>query len=211
MRLTGTEDLRVQKTIEAIRGTFQRMLLEGDYANITVTGLCERARINKKTFYRYYPTLDDLLAELQQEYSAPYIDETKDLCLPADIEAITRAFFTYSAAQGELYDKITCSTTHTSIRDQMIEQVMGGYHDLTTRPEGWDEDEWGIYLAYVTCTPLPIYQRWVADGRRVPVDRLVEDACTLICTGARALQRRIEAEHVDTKRPDTPRPHQRLS
>ena len=36
MKLTGTEDLRVQKTIEAIRTVFEQMICEMDYHEMTV-------------------------------------------------------------------------------------------------------------------------------------------------------------------------------
>ena len=78
MILTGKEDLRVVKTIEAIKQTFDELICEKDFEKITVKELCDRARINKKTFYHYYPTLDDLLAELQLEISSSYIDMIKD-------------------------------------------------------------------------------------------------------------------------------------
>ena len=67
MKLTGTEDLRVRRTLEAIRRSFESLLLEKDYEKITVTELAERAMINKKTFYTYYQSLDDLLTEIQDE------------------------------------------------------------------------------------------------------------------------------------------------
>ena len=51
MILTGNEDLRVQKTIESVKSAFHELILEKDYEKITVKELCERARINKKTFY----------------------------------------------------------------------------------------------------------------------------------------------------------------
>ncbi len=69
MKITGYEDLRVQRTIKSIYDAFSELILERDYEKITVTELAKRAMINKKTFYRYYPTLDDLLAELQARYS----------------------------------------------------------------------------------------------------------------------------------------------
>ena len=59
MNLNGTEDLRVQKTITAIYQAFEELILTTDYEKITVAELARRARINrinKKTFYRYYPT-----------------------------------------------------------------------------------------------------------------------------------------------------------
>ena len=79
MILTGHEDLRVVKTIEGIKTAFEELICEKDYETITVKELCDRSRINKKTFYHYYETLDALLAELQLELSAGYIEIVKDI------------------------------------------------------------------------------------------------------------------------------------
>ncbi|MDO4846012.1 MAG: helix-turn-helix domain-containing protein, partial [Oscillospiraceae bacterium] len=61
MILTGNEDLRVVKTIAAIKRAFDELICEKDFERITVKELCERAQINKKTFYHYYSSLDELL------------------------------------------------------------------------------------------------------------------------------------------------------
>ena len=110
MILTGKEDLRVVKTIEAIKSTFEELICKKDYEKITVKELCDSARINKKTFYHYYPTLDDLLAELQFEISSAYIERIKDYRLPDEIKKVNRAFFEFSCSQGKVFEKITCST-----------------------------------------------------------------------------------------------------
>ena len=82
MILTGHEDLRVVKTIHGIKDAFESLICEKDYDKITVKELCALARINKKTFYHYYPTLDDLLIELQIELSSEYVELVKDFTLP---------------------------------------------------------------------------------------------------------------------------------
>ena len=109
MLIKGTEDLRIQKTMAAIKESFEALICEKDYHEITVTELCARARINKKTFYHYYPTLDDLLEEMQMELSSAYIELVKDCRLPEEAEKVNRIFFEYSAAQSLAYEKITCS------------------------------------------------------------------------------------------------------
>ena len=50
MNDTGKEDLRVIRTKEAIRKTFEKIICEMDYEQITIKELTERARINRKTF-----------------------------------------------------------------------------------------------------------------------------------------------------------------
>ena len=99
MKLTGTEDLRVQKTIEAIRAVFEQMICEMDYHEMTVKELCERAKINKKTFYRYYPTMDDLLLELQMEISSEYIEMISHYRLPEELDKVNETFFRYSVSK----------------------------------------------------------------------------------------------------------------
>ena len=54
MILTGHEDLRIVKTIEGIKTAFEELICEKDYEKITVKELCDKARINKKTFYHYH-------------------------------------------------------------------------------------------------------------------------------------------------------------
>ena len=57
MILSGHEDLRIVKTIEGVKAAFEALICEKDYEKITVKELCDRARINKKTFYHYYEDL----------------------------------------------------------------------------------------------------------------------------------------------------------
>ena len=94
----------------AIKESIEALICEKEYNEITVTELCQRAKINKKTFYHYYPTLDDLLREMQIELSSAYVELVKDYKLPEDAETVNRIFFEHSAAQGLAYEKITCSS-----------------------------------------------------------------------------------------------------
>ena len=106
MREQPPNDLRVEKTLATIRSTFEAMICEMDYGKITVTGLCERARINKKTFYRYYETLDDLLREFQEGYASAYAERIRGLDTVRDQAKLVRALFEFSAEQGAAYERI---------------------------------------------------------------------------------------------------------
>ena len=107
MILTGNEDLRVVKTIEGIKAAFEELICEKNYEQITVKELCDKARINKKTFYHYYETLDFLLAEMQAELSSGYMERVKDFKLPEELDKVNREFFLFSVEQGLAYEKIT--------------------------------------------------------------------------------------------------------
>ena len=86
-------DLRIQRTKDSIRKTFEEMICEMDYEQISIKELAQRARINRKTFYLHYNTLDDLLREIQNEMAQNFIKRTQGLERPRDMDKITREFF----------------------------------------------------------------------------------------------------------------------
>ncbi|HAL63747.1 MAG TPA: TetR/AcrR family transcriptional regulator [Clostridiales bacterium] len=183
MILNGTEDLRVQKTIEAIKNTFEELICEKDFEKITVKELCDRARINKKTFYTYYPTLDDLLAELQMEISGTYIEHIKDFRLPEEIDKLTRAFFEYSAKQGQAYEKITISGSYGYVRQRMINNVKNETWSKSEKFNKMDEFFRNILLEYLNTTTLNIYKEWVEKGKKQPLEEVIDLSIKLICGG----------------------------
>ena len=183
MKLTGTEDLRVQKTIEGIRTVFEQMICEMDYHEMTVRELCDRAKINKKTFYRYYPTMDDLLAELQAEMSAEYIEMVSHYRLPEELNKVNEAFFRYSVSHGDVYEKITCAMSYTSIRNDMIDQV----YNATWRQSAWFNNipvwQQHLLMTYIQICSVDLYKQWVADGKPVPIDDVIAMSNSLLCEG----------------------------
>ncbi len=186
MKLTGTEDLRVRRTLEAIRRSFESLLLEKDYEKITVTELAERAMINKKTFYTYYQSLDDLLTEIQDELSEEFAERTKNYTY-RDIEALTREFFLFSEEKGPFYEKITCSDN--IIRNRMIRNVTKtadrGYREL----KQFSEYEQNLIRTFASSTTLSVYKQWIEDGKKVPVDRVIELTSVMISSGMKQIIR----------------------
>ncbi len=188
MILTGKEDLRVIKTIEAIKGTFEELICEKDYEKITVKELCDRARINKKTFYHYYPSLDDLLAELQLEISSAYIEMIKNFKLPDDIRKVNRAFFEFSCSQGKVFEKITCSSgSYSYIRQKMINRVTSETWERSDLFRKLDPFTQSVLLEHVNFINVNIYCRWVADGKRVPIEELIALSDQLTCSGLQGM------------------------
>ncbi len=186
MKLTGYEDLRVQRTINSIYKAFEELICEKEYPKITVKELAERAQINKKTFYRYYPTLDDLLHELQAQYAKKYIAEVKDFQYPQDLEKSVACFLEFSASQGEAYDKITVSggeSSYAGIRGQMINEVMTktwGQSATFNLMSPWQKK---VLLDFVESVGLNIYKAWVDDGKKEPLAQVIKQAQALVAGG----------------------------
>lgn len=61
------DDLRVVKSRRAIRNTLFALMSKKPLSKITVSEICARAEINRKTFYRHYRTIGDVIEELEDE------------------------------------------------------------------------------------------------------------------------------------------------
>ena len=184
MQLTGKEDLRVQKTISAIKKAFEELICEKDYDSIKVTELCQRSMINKKTFYHYYPSLDDLLAEMQAELSEAYLERVKDCRLPRDAAKVNREFFAYSAEQGLAYEKITCATgAYSQTRQEMIDRVIAETWGESEAFRGLNPSQQRMVLNFISTVSVGCYREWVADGKQMPLEDVIQLSTTLMCGG----------------------------
>ena len=186
MILTGNEDLRVKKTITGIKAAFEALICEKDYAKITVKELCDRAQVNKKTFYHYYETLDALLAELQTELSGAYLARIKGLRLPEELDKVNREFFLYSAEQGTAYEKITVSGMYHAIRDEMIADVNDAGWGKSAAFNRLSDYQKRLLMTFVNNAALGAYRQWIEDGKQMPLDDVIEMTTRLVLGGVRS-------------------------
>lgn len=183
MILKGNEDLRVVKTIEGIKTAFEELICEKDYEKITVKELCDKARINKKTFYHYYETLDALLFEMQVELSSGYIERIKDYDLPEDLDKVNREFFVYSVEQSLAYEKITCSGTYHSVRDEMVADVNDAGWGKSKKYQKLSDYEKKLLMGFVNNAVLTAYRQWVEDGKKMPLEDVIEMTNKIVLGG----------------------------
>lgn len=183
MILKGNEDLRVVKTIEGIKAAFEELICEKDYNRITVKELCDKARINKKTFYHYYETLDALLAEMQQELSAGFLERVKDYKLPEEIDQVNREFFRYSVEQGQAYERITCSVSYHTIRDEMIKKANDAAWSRSEKYNKLNDFEKRVLMDFINNGTLSAYRWWIEGGKEIPIEDVIDTVNSLQING----------------------------
>ncbi len=96
------QDPRVVRTEASIREAFIRLVEERGFARVSVKDICERADINRNTFYLHFTDKDDLMMRILQgileAQVAPIASLSSNLssASPDEVEAITAkilAFF----------------------------------------------------------------------------------------------------------------------
>ena len=118
------------------------------------------------------------------ELSSAYIERVKDYRLPEDAEKVNRIFFEYSAAQGLAYEKITCSSgSYAASQKAMNAAVMDATWGRSPAFRALSREEQNLVLAFINTFGVGCYRQWVADGKKVPLERVIELSGTLMCGG----------------------------
>ena len=183
------EDLRVVKTKEIIRNTFKNMILEMDYDYITIKELTERAKINRKTFYLHYESLDDLLLEIQNSIANNFIEKQVSYTNLEDMKYLIGLFFE-SANKNPLDERILCSGSYRNISDRINKKVMD-YRKKTNRGAFSDNEAYeNIIFAYYGANSAIIYRQWVADGKKLSLEEVKELAIKLVCHGLESIMKK---------------------
>lgn len=176
-------DLRVIRTRKAIREAFCSMIMEMDYSDITIKELTRRAMINRNTFYLHYESMDALLRELQEEIAGEFIEKQVSYTKMADIRRMIRVFFEYMATQSPLQDRLLCSGSYRFFYDRVNQQVMGHRKLMNRGAFGLDEASENIIFAYYGSITAVLYRQWVADGKKLSLEEVIQLATKLICEG----------------------------
>lgn len=176
-------DLRVTKTRKAIRDALESMICEMDYKDINVKELCARAMINRKTFYLHYQSLDELFQELQDEIADTFISKPISYKSLADIKSIIRVYFEETAKMPKMHERILCSGSYQHICERITSTVMAHRYQVNKGAFGLDEARESLVFSYFTINSGNLYRQWVADGKKLPLEDLIEIATKLICHG----------------------------
>ncbi|MBP5442561.1 MAG: TetR family transcriptional regulator C-terminal domain-containing protein, partial [Treponema sp.] len=158
------------------------------YEKITVKAITEGARINRNTFYLHYNCVDDVLAEIQEKHSSEYSAIVSGFDHLKDTGKLVRSFFEYMEAQDDFFKRVTCDSRFDYIRERMQNRVTK--QAAESRPlKGIEQSVRNILLTFNNCIVL-LYRQWVADGRKIPMEEMIELATTLLENGMKGFRNR---------------------
>lgn len=167
-------DLRVQKTREAIKNTFKEMVCEMDAPKITVKELTERARIHRKTFYLHYTSIEALFEDMLQEAANKYFAEIDQVPPPMPMTEVNRVFFTYLSKQDAFTERLICAESYRTFCNKLFLTALKHNRKRFNPYAHLPVAEQNIVNTFTSQSSLDMYRQWVADGKKIPLERLIE-------------------------------------
>lgn len=187
-----TEDKRVRRTKKIIRETVIKLLLEKKKESITITKISEEADINRKTFYTYYSSVNQVLDEIEDEIvesfdsiisSLEFEDVFKD---PKNIfqsltDLIRRDFEFYSEIIN--ISKPDETSFILKITDSIKQKLRANI------PEDMFEDRYTkeIAINYSVSGMMEVYQNWLQNPKGITLETLSSQLSVITFQGINGL------------------------
>lgn len=186
MNETVRTDPRTRKTKRAIRNAFAKLLSEKEIVDITIRDVAELAEINRKTFYRYYSGVYQVVDEIENEIVSSYeqilgeIDFERDLVNPCRIfERLTATINT----DLDFYGCLLSMRGNVSLVSKLSEMLKAKTMDALLAHVPIDARVADVMLEYMMSGMVAVYQKWFNAERREPIEKLSETLSVIAFSG----------------------------
>ena len=184
------QDLRVQKTHQALITSFSDLLQTKSFEQITVQDLCANANVRRSTFYRHFNDKYDLLNHVV----GTLIDHFRKLYLP-DInpdnprqffEKLMRDVLTFIHDNKDIVRSVLTLNFYGEVYTIFYEQIYKAVQKQIEfdRQSGQFYVDVTIYGEFLTGGILSVITNWIQHGQQQSIDKVTKEIVNMIC-GAR--------------------------
>lgn len=185
-------DRRVRKTRKQLQDGFTSLLLEKSIKDITVKELCDRADLNRGTFYIHYKDIYDIAEQVENE-------------MLEKLETLLTSH-TYTGPDCNLYPLILDLFILIKENSQFFTALLGNNGDIVffnklksllrdkcfkvwTNLCGSNKvDKFEYLYNFRVCGCVGIIESWLKDGLKESPEEISEIVCSIMIDGIKVIQ-----------------------
>ncbi|MBQ6266146.1 MAG: TetR/AcrR family transcriptional regulator [Clostridia bacterium] len=184
------QDRRVLKTRRAVHNAFAQLLAQKDINDITVKEIADAADINRKTFYRYYAGIYELMGEIENEVTTQLAQGMQGMDLNACLEKPYLIFDQLNAiisSDLDFYGSLLRMETNSALSEKMTRLLQQRTTQAlrTQFPAAGD----GLELAaeFLVSGMLAVYKEWFRSDRSRSLESVSKTVGVLCLQGLNGL------------------------
>lgn len=163
------ENRRVKVTKMLLKKSFVNILEQKEISRITIKEICEKADINRSTFYAHYTDQYDLMKKIQDElienveaHLSPYIyDEMPKVSLE-----MLEGIFEYIEENAEICKLLLSERGDMHFQKRVLNLIYGKYMEDLTKHLGLSQDDADYVYAYSITGSIGVIQKWLNDDMK---------------------------------------------
>ncbi len=183
-----SSDLRVIKTRRTIKNALIELMAEKELSQITISELSARAAVNRKTFYRHYKAVPDVVTELENEILDKFseilrLNNTSVL----DVGAVLRGMGELVEGQREYFKKLLKFNPDlfgSGKIKAMLKKALTVSLKNSCAP--CDDDTLSAVSEFVVSGVLSLYAEWFDGGCKGSSEFISDVSLKIISGGLRA-------------------------
>ncbi len=173
-------DARTRYTKNVIQEVFLNLLEKKNIEKITVKEICEKAEINRATFYKYYDNAFDLLAKLENEVLEKLKEEINTLP-NLNFIGIFRLVLNKNLENKRLYELLYKKMEDERFKKDLYDICYGENfasirHYFRKLPE--NKQQWVYY--FIAEGLAGVMKQWIRSGYKESVDEIVDLATKMV-------------------------------
>lgn len=150
------------------------------FEEISVSDLCDRMQIPRKSFYRYFSSKEGALFALldhtlMEFYETGGIEGLRGGTPTGDLER----FFVFWKTHKKLIDAIQRSNLSGMLVERAVnlakqEKLMPGY------VKSWEDTLQDVAMSFAVCGLMSMVLQWHYEGYRIPTERMAQAAVSML-------------------------------
>lgn len=188
---TKTADRRVKYTKMVLKESLIELLQEKSIDKISIKEICEKADINRSTFYKHYADQYDLLQRIERDLLVninKHLSEYNFKEYEAESLQIMERIFEYIAENADLCKVILGEHGDVAFQKQIMMLVQQkSMEELQESGSMLDEETMEYSLLFGLNGGIGIVQKWLQSDLRKPVREIAEMMINLTYRGLSGL------------------------
>ena len=166
------EDRRVALTKRMLKETLTEMLKEQDLYHISIRDLCEKADVNRTTFYKHYGSQFDLLADMENDL-LDFISRTIEAHVD-DQDQLIYIFCEYLERNHELFKLIINNNIDPEFPQKLFALEPLKSVTLQNYSATHNSNEADYFYNYATYGTFRVFCMWLNKEDRESPEQMVE-------------------------------------
>ena len=193
-----TESRRTRYTRAAMQDALIELLRDQALGDITVKALCERADVNRSTFYAHYSSIEELLHDIEDDTMAwvtAALDQLMKQPDPAGIEHIIERVCRYIADNRNHLQVLMSPKADVGFQQQLLELIYGRQSMVERMQTGAaTPQEAQMRMRFAVSGSIGLIQHWLATDLAATPESVAHIIFTMSIPANMAGQRTGEPE-----------------
>ena len=170
MNIKIKTDPRVRRTRRILREALVSLILEKDYASISIKEITDRADVAYITFFRHFESLDQLLMEFLDEELAELMTRIETLAKQSETSALEtdgQLIFEYIEEKADLFRILLRSQSVTRVRKKVIRNIAAIFQK-SCAPLAISDNEMTVAIIsnHISTSLLSLIEWWLDNNMK---------------------------------------------